>query len=964
MWCDRIFALGVMTLLAAASGVAQTATGTIFGHVDDSQGLAVPGVTITGTSPSLQRVRTTVTASNGNYVLPLLPPGAYTLTYELAGFTVVSEQRDVAASQSIKLNVTIQPADLQQTVTVTAAPNSFFVGTVESATNMTAKTLDLLPTNRDIMTAVLLTPSVHVNRPFFPMISGGMSFENLYLLNGVQITDHIRNTPEPLYIEDAIQEVTVATGGIPAEYGRFVGGMVNALTKSGGNVFSGSFRTTLRNDAWRTVSPFGEPKTDATVPTYEFTLGGPIVKDRTWFFVAGRLANVNQSRTLVTTEIPYQFTSDNKRFEFKGTQSLGSGHSLQVGYTSFREHDTGATFGRVMDERSLTDPAILEDFLSVHYTGVVRPNLFLEGQFSSRQLSFSNIGGQSTDRIEGTEVFDFSRGTGYWAPAFCSVCGGEDRDNTELLVKGTWFLSTPKGSHTLAFGYDLFNDKRRTDNHQTASDFIVQGTTSRVVDGVVYPVFVPGNPTTGIAYLPVLESSRGTNFRTHSLFLNDTWQYNPRLTFNLGLRWDGNDGEDSAGQTVVSGSRLSPRLGVAWDPTGGGRWAVTGSYSRYVDAIANSVANSGSGAGRPAQFLWVYGGPPVNTNPNAPLIPTDQALRTLFAWFDSVGGTGLRPYFGSPYIPGVTTRIDAGLGAPSVVEYSTGVSRWFPRGAIRADVTFRHFSNFYVGVTDLTTGQVTDPLGQTFDLRIVRNTNDLDRRYAALIVQGNYRIGSRTYLAGNYTLSRIWGNVVGETLGAGPIATDFLSYPEYRRAVWNYPVGDLQGDQRHRLSIWAIHQIPTSARGTLSVSGIQRVISGVPRPVVGSVLVGPFVQNPGYANPPVIESYNFQPPDSFRVDTLVQTDVAVQYRYRLPEASRAELFVQAQIMNLFNRFTLLNPNTTIVTGLDSPTLQIFNPFTTTPVKGVHWDDPNFGKPLSAASYNLPRTFTLTFGVRL
>src|SRR5690606_15485974 len=127
-------------------------------------------------------------------------------------------------------------------------------------------------------------------------IGGAMSFESLYMVNGVQIQDNVRGEPLPLYIEDAIQETTVTTSGISAEYGRFSGGVVNVLTKSGGNLFSGSFRNSFRNDNWRTVSPFAESKIDKLVPTYEYTLGGPILQDRTWFFVAGRLQDSQTSR--------------------------------------------------------------------------------------------------------------------------------------------------------------------------------------------------------------------------------------------------------------------------------------------------------------------------------------------------------------------------------------------------------------------------------------------------------------------------------------------------------------------------------------------------------------------------------------------------------------------------------------------------------------------------------------------
>src|SRR4030095_6630885 len=112
------------------------------------------------------------------------------------------------------------------------------------------------------------------------------------------ITENLRGQPYTLFIEDAIQETTIATSGISAEYGRFGGGVVNAITKSGGNMFSASYRQSFNNDSWRALTPFEEALAEParsnarlhkTVPTYEYTVGGPVLKDPLWFLTAGRL---------------------------------------------------------------------------------------------------------------------------------------------------------------------------------------------------------------------------------------------------------------------------------------------------------------------------------------------------------------------------------------------------------------------------------------------------------------------------------------------------------------------------------------------------------------------------------------------------------------------------------------------------------------------------------------------------
>ena len=135
------------------------------------------------------------------------------------------------------------------------------------------------------------------------------------------------------------------------------------------------------------------------------------------------------------------------------------------------------------------------------------------------------------------------------------MCRPEERDNESLVLKGTYYLSRAGlGSHTIVGGYDGFNDQQAADNHQSGSDFRVLGTSSIFRDGVVYPVWNNVGNSTLIQWNPILNPTQGSNFRTHSLFVNDAWRVEPKLTLNLGLRYDLNDGTNSAGHE--GGQRL------------------------------------------------------------------------------------------------------------------------------------------------------------------------------------------------------------------------------------------------------------------------------------------------------------------------------------------------------------------------------------------------------------------------
>ena len=956
--------------LAAPPLAAQTASGTISGRVSDSSNLAVPGATVTITSPNLQGTRTTVTSVNGDYIFPNLPPGSYTITVELSGFGTTKATRDVGAGQPVEVDVTLRPASLSEIVTVTARTDAF-TNTVQASTNIQSELLATLPTARTILSAVNLAPAAHTTGPNNAVtIGGAMSFENLFVLDGVQITDNIRGTPNSIFIEDAIQETTVSTSGISAEYGRFTGGVVNAISKSGGNDFSGSFRTTFTNDDWRTVSPFDEPKKNDTVPTYEFTLGGPILRNRTWFFGAGRFFDQSTANETGATRIPYSFDNDEKRFEGKVTQSLGAGHSIRATYAAIRETEANNVWPspqEVLDLRSLHTRQVPQDRLSVHYSGTLKPNLFLEAQYATRQLSFENAGATTTDLIEGTVLRDQLTGAYWWSPNFCGVCGPEERDNENLFLKGNYFASTAKGSHNLSFGYDMFNDKRKGDNHQSGSDYHVWASDTLIQDGTVYPVINGSDGSTYIIWWPISQASQGTNFRTHSLFANDTWNANRHFTFNLGLRWDKNHGEDAIGSLVASDSAFSPRVGLVYDPKGDGRWTVHASYGKYVAAVANSIADSASPGGTPSIIAYFYQGPGINMAPDAPLVTSDAALRTVFNWFSANGGTERRPFFTS--IPGVKVQIRDSLKSPHANEAATGLSRQLgSRGAVRADFVYRDFNDFYTERVDTSTGQVTDSRGNELDLVLVENSNVNERKYTALSTQVNYRFGDRINLGGNYTLSRLWGNLNGENINSGPLTSSVLSYPEFIDLDWFSPEGDLSADQRHRGRIWGTVRLPISERfGNVTLGVLEQINSGTPYGALGNVRPGPYVDDPGYAEPPDTVGFWFTARDAFRTESMFRTDLSINYDYRVGHTT---FFGQMQVLNLFNQFQLFNLgsnaiNTTVLTAVDdSDRFVPFNPFTDRPVQGVHWDyDERFGTPTGAAAYTFPRTFQFALGIR-
>lgn len=1002
--------LSVIVALATAAGTAaQTTTGTISGRVLDAQGAALPGATATATSPNLQGSREAVTSANGDYILTGLPSGPYAITFSFSGFQSQTRNVVLAPTQVLPLEATLGPAQVTEDVTVVASSADTLMRTAQIATNYSQELIANLPTSRDLNSILLMAPGVHPTGPGGAFSFGGsVSFENLFLLNGVSINENIRGQAFDTAIEDAIQETTVANGGVSAEFGRFSGGVVNIITKSGGNQFSGSFRESLNNDRWRTLTPFEterlattpQPRIDKVVPTHEYTLGGPVMRDRLWFFTSGRLRDESQGRTLVATAVPYEFTEEQRRYEAKGTYSLNPQHRFQVNYNHHDRAQINYSFNQnvTMDLRSLGTRTLPERLYAATYSGMLTSKLLVEAIVSKRTLQIAGAGAKSTDLVDGTLLIDNSRAGGarWWSDTFCGVCTPEGRDGENVFAKGSYFLSTPRfGSHNLVFGYDTFNDIRTANNHQSGSGYRIFSagailTGNGAGEGDIFPIFL-GDGTTTIQWNPILQESEGSSFRTHSGFVNDSWRVSDRLTANIGIRFDKNRGADQSGSLVAKDSAWSPRFGVIWDPTGAAAWSVTGSVAKYVAAISNPVADSSAAGGNPQTRQFIYRGASINGPGTGTPVPTAQAIRSVFDWFFANGGANL-PLNGAPTIPGVTPRIADGLTSPSAWEYAGGLARQFgARATLRADVLVRHYVDFYMRQADTTTGRVQDPTGRPFDLTLVTNAPGglLSRDYAGGTFTGTYRFGRTLDVGGNYTVSKAWGNFDAENVASGPVPFDYR-YPEYKQASWNFPEGDLAVDQRHRARVWANYN-PAFVPG-LTLSVLQAIESGVPYGAVNTNGVDPrpYVTNPNsvYLTPPAstTTTYFFGPRDEFQTEGQRRTDLAVNYVYRVPRAGRMQLFGQLQILNVFDQFQLCacgstvfgtgsaanaggvnlqRIDTTVLTpGTTSSRFAAFNPFADTPVRGVNWDyGPNFGKAVSRFAYTTPRTIRMSFGVR-
>ena len=1007
MRSNRLFVVlvALSLLVAGAPAFAQgiptaTVTGKVLG-----EGLGLPGVTVTAKSPNLQGSRSTTTGGSGDYAFVNVPPGEYRIVFAMSGFQTVTRDVKLSASQVSQLDVKLSMTAVTAEATVVGKTESISQTTSE-ATTYTAELLAKLPTARTITSATNLSPGVNSGGINDISISGAQSTENLYMVNGVVVTDNLRNNLTSLYIEDAVQETTTSTSAISAEYGRFTGGVINTITKSGGNQFSGSIRSTFTDDSWKSTNAYRtatgtNPQEGAfvntVVPTWEATFGGPIVKDKVWFFLAGRYYDTSDATTTVTpyTGISYTYGNKEPRYEAKLTVSPFQNHTLTASYVDVKttQKNNWYTSANIMDMASLYDRVLPTTLLAINYNGVLTDSFFIDAQYSKKKFTFENSGSIYTDLTRGTLLLDQSRGNARFnAPTFCGVCTPEQRNNDNWLLKGTYFLSTKDaGSHNIVGGYDEFTGNRLANNHQSGSDWRFY-TTGAVIQGtgassVIYPIM---GANTALYYQPILQDSQGSNLDTKSGYVNDTWRVSNKLSLNLGLRYDHNHAVDAAGSVTSTDSAWSPRLAATYDIKGDGKLKVTASYAKYVAAIQEGQAGSGyTPAGVNSSFYWYYtgnGATPINAG-SGPYLSSADAITQIFNWMTANGCPPSNPTAaackipqgGPASIPGFNQRVGDSLASPNANEYVIGLAGTIGnKGSFRADIVRREFKQFYDLQIDQSTGKVSDPTGKKYDLGIVVNSSDYTREYTGLHAQVAYRFTDQLNLGANWTWSHLIGDLVGENATSGTLAGTLHQYPEYFNRSWAAPIGSLSTDERHRVRVYGTYDVAMNPKlGALSFNAIEQVDTGTPYGAVGTVATRAYVTNPGYITPgPASVSYYFTARDAYRTETTYRTDLGLTYSYKI--GGKVELYISPIIYNVWNSQHITEVNSAVNTAVQSSAnYNAFNPFTTAPTEcpqtttasackalGANWQKGSlFGQPTGPTYYQTPRTFYFSVGAR-
>ena len=804
VWLCLMFALG-----SVAHPVAQgRQTGGLVGTVTQPDGTPSADVIVTVVSPALQGVRQTRTGANGGYEMLGLPPGNYVITFANGSLGNVRRERTVRVG--VTSNASIPAATFRAGV-VAIQPTP--LSTTQGGANISTDDTNVLPVGRDLFRITELAPGLTTNTPNTDQvtINGSFAYDTLHLVDGVDISDNLLATAHTVFIEDAIQEVQVLTSGISAEYGRFSGGVVNAITRSGGNTFTGSLRSNLYKPDWTARTPFekarGTERTGALADntTYEATVGGPVLRNRLWFLYANRVQREHRNETFNETGVSFPRQMNNDRNLIKLTTALAPNHRFETSYVRNSTKERRPSLPFTIDPAGIESPRFPNDLFVATYRGGLTSRVFAELQVSQHRLASRDLGGTLTDIVESPFV-SLTQGGHYNAPAG-DVGDPEERNNRQITGSVNYFApTTVAGTHSLKGGIEHFRSRRVGGNSPSATNFVFgadyavgpDGSPLIDEDGRLVPIFLPGR-----TLLQTSSAARGAtiDITTLSGYLNDNWTLNDHLSFNLGVRTEAVSSEASGLSFGIDSHAVVPRLAAAYDPRGDGRYVLRSTYGHYSGRHNEVQFGRNTNVGQPDNLLGVYLGPPGQGRSFAPGFET--------ANYVTVAGQ----------FPTVNVLFDDNLRSPITKEFTLSAGTALTtRGYALVTYVHRTVGDVVEDFVDLGTGStnvIQD--GQnfgTFANRRFRNTDDLERDYDAVILQARHLVTQDFVVDGSWTIQLTNdGNFQGEAQSTSAIPSVAFDWPEITPANRYFPSGRLDGFQRHKARIWGIYTLDLAARG-------------------------------------------------------------------------------------------------------------------------------------------------------
>jgi len=637
------FAAFAAILVFGIAGFAQERFGNFLGNVTDPTGAAMPDVTVTLTNKDNNRVLRTTTDANGVYVFRQVEPGHYRFVFEHTGFSKFEvPEALVSVGQEIKVNASLQVGGTEQTVQVTEAAPLIDTTTVLKATNINKEEFENLPKGRSFQSLAVLSPSVNSGTIESGIqINGASGAENQYYVDGVTTTSLINGSSRQNSAFEFVQEVQVKTGGIDAEYGGATGGVVSAITRSGGNDFHGEAhyyyygnaisagpvqRLLLLNPYTTGTDARYVQDTKNPLNNHEFggSLSGALIKDKLFFFSSYSPIITRRSQNYLfadgTSDVLTQNTTTQQLFNkvtFTPTNALRL--NLSWLWTPTRVSGSPSAYSGE-GNYLLTSRQSIQANKNLGWT---QPQNNYSGQLDWTVTPTSILtikGGRYWDNFRSWGVPNIASVTFQTDPSAAGITGlpadlqnaGQGYSNTPrtplnfydiaartyVQVDYSKYVSNFFGSHDLKIGAGTQKNVNKSD-------------TGYPQNGFVYVYFGQAfrGQTGQYGYYSVLNSGTRGSIGAHmtNMYIQDHWRIHPRVSITLGLRTE-NERVPSFDPTKVAdinfdfGQKLSPRVGVSWDVFGNGKLKGFASYNRLYGWVPWETARGAFGG----DFYWAY----------------------------------------------------------------------------------------------------------------------------------------------------------------------------------------------------------------------------------------------------------------------------------------------------------------------------------------------------------------------
>jgi hypothetical protein len=563
----------------------------------------LPGVTITVTYLATKQTRTVITNEEGRYTIAGLPPGRYSMSAEISGFaTFLRPEITLYVGSLATIDPVMRVSTLQETITVTGDAPIIESARTDLSTVINRQQIDSLPTNsRNYLEFTLLTPATVENVSTTSQgvglnVGGARAKEGSLLVDGFWNTDESFTFPRLKYSQEAIAEFQVVSMGGTAEFGRAIGGIVNAVTKSGTNLFSGSgygfFRDTSLNAQDPLSEQRGAPKSEFERQLYGGSFGGPLVANRTFFFGAvERLQEDTPQDNNVTAEngaalgLPAEdigAVTGTLRDTFamgKVNHRLSDNHSLQVAYVLTKDENF-STFSAFATRSRRSRLTSTDQAFQAQWTGIVANGQWLHEVRASYfprdyALDSPNVGGppltaEGQLRQSQAPAVNITRVANF----------GQGRLQLEMFTRpwhAIYSSTISKSNHAIKFGVDgMFVD---------FAYLRYAGAPTGTYNFASLDTYLQGRYTT---YSQTFGEPRIDRYHSYvSGYIQDSWAATRRLTLNLGLRYDIEwlskyQGLEFGNQDT---NNFGPRVALSYDLTGSGRTIAKFSNGLYYDRI-------------------------------------------------------------------------------------------------------------------------------------------------------------------------------------------------------------------------------------------------------------------------------------------------------------------------------------------------------------------------------------------